>query len=402
MTDEKNAVPSKPASSRRGATIAMVCALLVIAGCAVYYFVFARNRVVTDDAYVNGNLVFLTPQVAGTVIAIHTDETQFVRQGQVLVELDPQDNEVALQQAKANLGETVREVVQLFTQEARDTAALAAAETQLKQVTQDLERDRAVYGVHGVSEETIVHDEHAVQTSRSSVDQARANLNTTRAQIVGAHPETHPRVLLAEASVRTAWLAAARTKIVAPATGYVVRRAVQVGQQVSTSTELLAIVPIESVWIDANFKENQLRDLRIGQPADVTADIYGSRVKYRGKVLGLNAGTGSALAVLPAQNASGNWIKIVQRLPVRIGLDPTELSKHPLFLGLSTTVHVDTHDLGGASLSEKPVWPPTLSTDAYADQLSGADQEIRNIVADNLGKTGGSTSGGAAAGRISR
>jgi membrane fusion protein, multidrug efflux system len=169
-----------------------------------------------------------------------------------------------------------------------------------------------------------------------------------------------------------------------------VRRAVQLGQQVSPSTEMLAIVPIESVWIDANFKENQLRNLRIGQAVEVTADIYGSQVKYHGKVLGLNAGTGSALAVLPAQNASGNWIKIVQRLPVRIGLDPEELAKHPLFLGLSTSVHVDIHDLGGASLSEKPVWSAALNTGAYADQLSGVDEEIKTIVANNLGKTEGS------------
>ncbi|HEX4173402.1 MAG TPA: HlyD family efflux transporter periplasmic adaptor subunit [Acetobacteraceae bacterium] len=331
-------------------------------------------------------MVRLTPQVAGTVIAINTDETQFVQRGQVLAQLDPHDNEVALEQAKASLGQTVRDVAQLFTEQARDAAAVTAAQIQLTQATQDLDRDRSVFNVHGVSAETIVHDEHAVRNARAILDQAQANLASTHAQIVGTSPEDHPRVLQAEASVRTAWLAAARTKIVAPVSGYVVRRAVQLGQQVSPSTEMLAIVPIDSVWIDANFKENQLRDLRIGQPADVEADIYGSRVKYHGKVLGLNAGTGSALAVLPAQNASGNWIKIVQRLPVRIGLDPRELAQHPLFLGLSTTVHVDTHDLTGASLSQKPVWSAALDTPAYADQMSGADDAIRRIVARNLGK----------------
>jgi membrane fusion protein (multidrug efflux system) len=161
---------------------------------------------------------------------------------------------------------------------------------------------------------------------------------------------------------------------------------VQLGQQVSATTEMLAIVPIDSVWIDANFKENELRDLRIGQPVDVKADIYGGHVRYHGKVLGLNAGTGSALAVLPAQNASGNWIKIVQRLPVRIGLDPAELAAHPLFLGLSTDIDVDTHDLNGASLSEKPVWPAASDTTVYDSQMSGVEDQIRAIVAKNLGK----------------
>ncbi|WP_109478240.1 HlyD family efflux transporter periplasmic adaptor subunit [Paraburkholderia sp. C35] len=376
---------TQPRKRGRAGNVLMIGALLVIAGVGFYYFVFERNRVNTDDAYVNGNMVRLTPQTSGTVVAINTDQTQFVQRGQVLAQLDPHDNEFALEQAEANLGQTVREVAQLFTEETRDSAAVVSAQTQLTQATQDLERDRAVFAVHGVSQETIEHDEHAVRSSRATLDQARATLASARAAIVGASPDTHPRVLQAEAGLRTAWLAAARTKIVAPVSGYVVRRSVQLGQQVSPSTELLAIVPVDAVWIDANFKENQLRDLRIGQPVNVEADIYGSHVTYHGKVLGLNAGTGSALAVLPAQNASGNWIKIVQRLPVRIGLDPQELSHHPLFVGLSTTVDVNTSNLDGSSLSEKPVWSAALDTGAYGDQMSGAEDEIRKIVATNLG-----------------
>jgi membrane fusion protein (multidrug efflux system) len=250
---------------------------------------------------------------------------------------------------------------------------------------QDLERDRSVFDIHGVSAETLKHDEHAVRNVRATLDQARATLASTRAQIVGADPETHPRVLQAESGVRTAWLAVARTKVIAPTSGYVVRRAVQLGQQVTSATEMLAIVPVNSVWIDANFKENQLRDLRIGQPVEASADMYGTHVTYHGKVQGLMAGTGSALAVLPAQNASGNWIKIVQRLPVRIGLDPQELAKHPLFLGLSTTVHVDVKDQSGSTLSEQPVWAAALNTVVYADQMAGVDAEIEAIVSKNLG-----------------
>ncbi len=302
----------------------------------------------------------LSPQISGTVIAINTDETQFVQRGQVLVQLDPRDTEVALAQAKASLGQTVRDVAQLFAQEARDAALVDAQQTLLTQATQDLERDRSVFAVHGVSDETLKHDEHTVHSARAALEQAQATLASTRAQIAGTRPESHPRVLQSEASLRTAWLAAARTRVVAPVSGYVVRRAVQLGQQVTPSTEMLAIVPVDSVWIDANFKENQLGSLRIGQPAQVSADMYGSHVQYHGKVLGLNAGTGSALAVLPAQNASGNWIKIVQRLPVRIGLDPAELA------AASAVPWIVYDGRGGCSRSKRrrPVEAAGLATDA--------------------------------------
>jgi membrane fusion protein (multidrug efflux system) len=386
MTDQDNGdTAPKPKKSGPVRTIALLGVLSAILAFGIYYFVIARNKVETDDAYVNGNLVRLTPQISGTVIGINTDETQFVKRGQVLVEIDPHDSEVALAQAKANLGQTVRDVAQLFSQEARDVAAVNSQRTLLTQATQDLDRDRSVFALHGVSDETLKHDEHTVRIAHMALEQAEATLASTRAQIVGATPETHPRVLQAEANLRSAWLASARTRVVAPVSGYVVRRAVQLGQQVTPSTEMLAIVPVESVWIDANFKENQLRNLRIGQSVQVSADMYGSHITYHGKLLGLQAGTGSALAVLPAQNASGNWIKIVQRLPVRIGLDPNELASHPLFIGLSTTVHVDVQDSSGGALSQQPTWQATVNTDAYDNQLSGADIEIKSILASNLG-----------------
>jgi membrane fusion protein (multidrug efflux system) len=376
----------EPTSTRKARlpTILLSCALAAIAACAVYYFAIARHRVETDDAYVNGNLVRLTAQVSGTVIAINTDETQFVKRGQVLVQLDPHDTEIALAQAKADLGQTVRDVAQLFAQESRDAAAVNAQQTLLIQATEDLARDRSVFAVHGVSDETLRHDEHAVSSTRAALEQAQATLASTRAQITGTRPENHPRVLQAAAAVRAAWLASARTRVVAPVSGYVVRRAVELGQQVTTSTEMLAIVPVDSVWIDANFKEDQLEGVRIGQPVSVSTDIYGSDAKYHGKVLGLNAGTGSALDVLPAQNATGNWIKIVQRLPVRIGLDPRELEQHPLLVGLSTTVRVDVHNQSGLALSTQPAWRASVNTDVYAAQEAGADKDIQSIIAGNL------------------
>jgi membrane fusion protein (multidrug efflux system) len=383
------ATPSAPqaAAPSRRPLIILGIALIALAGWGLYYLLFQRGHVSTDDAYVNGNLVRLTPQVAGTVIAINTDETQFVHRGEVLVQLDPRDTQVALAQAKATLGQTVRDVAQLFAQERRDAALVQTQRVQLSQANQDVERDHPLIAVHGVSQETLQHEQNAVQTARAGLQQAEATLASTRAAIAGTTPQTHPRVLQAEAALRNAWLAAARTKVVAPVSGYVVRRSVQLGQQVTPSTELLAIVPVDSMWIEANFKENQLSALRIGQPVRVEADMYGSRVRYNGRVLGLTAGTGSALAVLPAQNATGNWIKIVQRLPVRIGLDPQELERNPLFLGLSTTVKVDVRDRSGATLSKQPAWQAALNTDVYADQEAGADAAINAIVAANLGHT---------------
>jgi membrane fusion protein, multidrug efflux system len=370
--------------SRRPLIILGAVVVIGLIGWALYYLLVARGRVTTEDAYVDGNLVRLTPQVAGTVIAIKTDETQFVHQGDVLVRLDQRDAQVALAQAKANLAQTVRDVAQLFAEESRDVALVQAQDVQLQQASEDVQRDQPLLEVHGVSKETLQHEQNAVRGAQASLRQAAATLASTRAAIAGTTPASHPRVLQAEATLRNAWLALARTQVLAPVSGYVVRRAVQLGQQVSASTEMLAIVPVESMWVDANFKENQLNGLRIGQPVTVSADMYGSHVRYHGRVLGLTAGTGSALAVLPAQNASGNWIKIVQRLPVRIGLEPQELEQHPLFLGLSTSIDVDIRDQSGAALSKQPAWPAALSTDVYAEQEAGADADISAILAANL------------------
>jgi len=382
------AAPAAPAAAaaanRRPLLVLGAIALLAVLGWTLYYLAFMRGHVTTDDAYVNGNLVRLTPQVSGTVIAIDTDETQFVRRGQPLVQLDPHDTEVALAQAKANLAQTVRDVEQLFAEAARDEAVVETQQVQLAQANEDVARDQPLIAVHGVSQETLQHEQNAVQSAHAAVRQAEATLASARAAVAGTTVETHPRVLQAEATLRNAWLAAARVQVVAPVSGYVVRRSVQLGQQVTPATEMLAIVPVDSMWVDANFKENELSGLRIGQAVSVSADMYGSRVHYHGRVLGLTAGTGSALAVLPAQNASGNWIKIVQRLPVRIGLDPRELESHPLFLGLSTDVSVDVHDQQGAALSQQPAWPVALNTDVYAGQDAGADAAINEILAANL------------------
>jgi membrane fusion protein (multidrug efflux system) len=350
----------------------------------VYYLAVGRYHVQTKDAYVNGDLVPLAPQVSGTVTEITIDETQPVRRGQLLVRLDPHDTDVALAQARANLAQTVREVVQLFAQEKSDVAAVAAQEAAVMLANQNLNRSKGLIGAHGVSQQDLERDQEAHRGADAGLRQARAALTAARAAVSGTRPETHPRVLLAEANFRSAWLASDRTRILSPISGFVVRRLVQVGQQVNPSTQMMNIVPLETVWIDANFKETELAKVRIGQPVSITTDIYGSSVAYHGTVLGLVAGTGAALAVLPPQNATGNWIKIVQRLPVRVGLRASELQAHPLFLGLSATVTVDVHDTSGHSLAPVAVFPALRQTDIYAAQDAGVESEIRRILDENL------------------
>jgi membrane fusion protein (multidrug efflux system) len=359
-------------------------AVVAVLGILIYHFTVGRYYESTKDAYVNGNMIRLQPQVTGTVTYIGADQTQAVKVGQILVQLDPKDADVQLAQAKANLAQTVRDVVQLFADEKRQEAVLYAQQAQLVLANKELARDRGLVGTRGVSQEELERAEESARSAEAGIRQARASLESVRAQIAGTQPATHPRVLLAESNLRNAWIARNRTTVRSPLNGYMVRREVQLGQQVTPATEMLAITPLDSVWIDANFKETQLENIRINQPVTIKADIYGSDVEYHGRVLGLTAGTGSSLAVLPAENATGNWIKIVQRLPVRIGLDPRELRDHPLYLGLSTKVVVNHHDLSGATLSKVAVWPAAMQTNVYAQQDAGVTAEIDNIVRTNL------------------
>jgi membrane fusion protein (multidrug efflux system) len=359
-------------------------AVIAAIGITLYHFLVGQYHVSTKDAYVNGNLIRLQPQVSGTVTYIGVDQTQPVQRGQVLVQLDPHDTDVQLAQSKANLAQTVRDVVQLFAQERQQQAVLSSQQAQLALAEKELARDRGLIGSHGISQQELDRTEENARNALAGIRQAQAALQSVRAQIAGTRPQTHPRVLLAESNLRSAWLARNRTAVRSPIFGYMVRREVQLGEQVSPATEIVALAPLDTVWIDANFKETQLEKLRIGQPVSVKADIYGSHFDYHGRVFGLTPGTGAALAVLPPENATGNWIKIVQRLPVRVGLDWRELGDHPLFLGLSTTVDVDVHDTTGASLSRRPAWPARMETDVYAQQDAGVTTEIEKIVRENL------------------
>ena len=376
-------------NNKRKRLMTLLVGVIVIAAVAygLYYFLDARYHEDTDDAYVNGNVVQITPQVTGTVIAVNADDTQTVKAGDPLVVLDGADARVALQQAEANLAQTVRQVRGLFVNNDQYQAQIAQREADLSRAQDDLRRRLAVAATGAVSQEEISHARDTVKAAQAALDAAQQQLASNRALTSNTTIATHPNVLAAAAKVRDAYLNNARNVLPAPVTGYVAKRSVQVGQRVSPGTPLMAIVPLGSVWVDANFKEVQLTHMRIGQPVELTADIYGSSVVYHGKVVGFSAGTGSAFSLLPAQNATGNWIKVVQRLPVRIALDPAELRAHPLRIGLSMQVDVDIKNDSGNQLgnAQNTVYQTNVF-DKYGDE---ANAEIARIIAENAGSNAG-------------
>ncbi|WP_028694086.1 HlyD family efflux transporter periplasmic adaptor subunit [Pseudomonas cremoricolorata] len=366
--------------------------LLVILGAAgawAWYEMVGRWAESTDDAYVNGNVVEITPLVTGTVISIGADDGDLVHAGQVLLRFDPSDTQVALQASQAKLARTVREVRGLYSNVDALKAQAQSRQAALKTAQDNFNRRKLLAQDGAISAEELSHARDDLTSAQSALDSARQQLNTSTALVDDTQVASHPEVMAAAAELRQAYLDHARTTLVAPVTGYVAKRSVQLGQRLQPGTATMAVIPLDEVWIDANFKETQLRDMRIGQPVQVTADVYGSDVQYRGSVESLGAGTGSAFALLPAQNATGNWIKIVQRVPVRIRLDGQQLKDHPLRIGLSTVVEVDLHDQSGAILAQQPPQQATYTTQVYDQQLGEADAMISQLIRDNSasGKT---------------
>ncbi|AZD09245.1 Multidrug efflux system EmrAB-OMF, membrane fusion component EmrA [Pseudomonas chlororaphis] len=367
-------------------------ALIVLGGLGVFawYELYGRWNEGTDDAYVNGNVVEITPLVTGTVVSIGADDGDLVHEGQVLINFDPNDAEVGLQSAEANLARTVRQVRGLYSNVDGMRAQVAAQKAEVQKAQDNFSRRRTLASSGAISQEELSHARDDLTSAQNALANAQQQLNTTNALVDDTVVSNHPDVQAAAAQLRQAYLTNARSTLIAPVTGYVAKRTVQLGQRVQPGTALMAVIPLDQLWIDANFKETQLRDMRIGQPVDIEADIYGSDVKYSGTIDSLGAGTGSAFALLPAQNATGNWIKIVQRVPVRIHVNAEELARHPLRVGLSTVVNVDLHDQSGPVLAQQPPQKASFSTNVYDRQLSEADALIARLIHDNsaaLGKT---------------
>ncbi|EON21325.1 hemolysin D [Cupriavidus necator] len=373
-------------NGKRKRMLLSLTAAIVVAGIGygVYWGMYARHFENTDDAYVAGNVVQVTPLVGGTVVSISADDTQLVTAGQPLIQLDRADSQVALEQAEAQLAQAVREVRTLYVNNGSLAANVALREADVAKARDDLRRRQAIAGSGAVSNEEISHAQSALKGAESALLAAREQLASNKVLTDQTTVEKHPNVQRAAASLRSAYLSFARSAMPAPVTGYVAKRSVQVGQRVAAGAPLMAVVPLDQVWVDANFKEVQITHMRIGQPVTLEADVYGSKVEYQGKVAGFSAGTGSAFSLLPAQNATGNWIKVVQRLPVRIALDPQQLKDHPLRVGLSMTVKVDVRREEGAAMAPAAPAKP-MQTDVYDKVAQDADQLIARIIAANNG-----------------
>ncbi len=377
---------ARPTNGRRrlGLALLVLVVLLGTAGYALYWFGYARHFEATDDAYVNGDVVQVSSQEPGTVLAVHVDDTQPVAVNAPLVDLDPADAEVAMGDAEAELARSVRQVRGLFAQVAQLQAQIDQRESALATAESDLKRRQGLLDDGAISGEELSHARDNVTSLRAAVAAARQQLEQTVAQTQGTRIDNHPQVLAAAEAVRNAALALHRTRLVAPVAGVVAKRNVQVGQRIAAGTPLLAVVPLDDVWIDANFKEVQLTRMRVGQPVRVNVDVYGGDVTFHGRLVGVGAGSGSAFALLPAQNASGNWIKIVQRVPVRILLDPQELKAHPLRIGLSAHVSVDLRN-GQAVAANGAVRNTPQPTQASAGDDPAVEAQIARIIAENAG-----------------
>ncbi len=374
-------------NTRRRQILTGLAAALAIAGLGfgAYYYLYARWQESTEDAYANGNVVQITAQTSGTVVAIQADNNGFVKAGQVLAALDTSDARVSLEQAEANLARTVRQVRGLYANVESLQAQVESRRAALVRAQADFERRKGLVATGAIPAEELAHAQEALATAESALTVSDQQLASSHAMVDNTALLTHPEVKAASAALRRAYLDYARSSLVAPVSGHVAQRSVQIGQHVQPGLPLMAVVPLDQIWVDANFKETQLRHMRIGQPVIVHADLYGDDVTYHGKIEGLGVGTGSAFSLLPAQNATGNWIKIVQRVPVRISLDAKELAAHPLKIGLSMHAEVDMHDQSGPTLAQVAQSKAVYTTDIYANQLDEAENLVTRVIQTNAG-----------------
>ena len=398
----ENSLPVNGNQTKRKKWMLALAGIFAIAAIlyTIYWFVTGRNSEFSDDAYVAANIVQITPQVAGTVVAISVNETDFVKAGEVLVRLDSTNAEIALQEAQQQLAQTVREVRTLYAANSSLTSTLAQHRAELEQARADLlnaqadfKRRESLLATGAVSQEDVQHAQTALEAALNHVAASTAALNTAKEQLLGNEALTsgisvadHPRVRAAATRVKQAYLDLKRGSILSPVDGYVGKRNVQLGQRVAIGAPLLTIIPLREIWVDANYKEAQLRRIRIGQSVALTSDVYGSKVDYHGHVSGVGSGTGAAFALLPAQNATGNWIKVVQRVPVRIALDEKEVASHPLRVGMSMEATVDLASPGKSALADEATPREENQTQIYSGDDREVDAMVARIIAGNLGK----------------
>ncbi|WP_374255511.1 HlyD family efflux transporter periplasmic adaptor subunit [Aquabacterium sp.] len=367
---QNNAADVNLAKTRNNRLMGLAGVVAVTAmAVGAYWTMYASHFVSTDNAYTAAEVAQITPAVGGIVADVKAKDTQVVKKGEVLVTLDPTDAKLALAQAQADLDRALRRVksyvatdanlsAQISAREAdekRAAAQLAAAQSDFERASIDLKRREALLASGSVSGDEVTRAKNAFAAASAQLDaakaastQAAANLRSAKAAqeanaslIANTTPDTNPEVLLARARMEQAKVDLDRTVIRAPLDGVVAKRMVQLGQKVQPGMPLMAVVPVADMYVDANFKEVQLTKVRVGQPVKLHADLYGKDVTYHGVVEGFSGGSGAAFSAIPAQNATGNWIKVVQRLPVRVKLDAAELQAHPLKVGLSMSAEID-------------------------------------------------------------
>ena len=416
MTSDTTSTGAETAGNpKRKKALTAIASVVLLAGIGwgAYEWLVASHYESTDNAYVQGNVIQITPQIGGTVMAIFADDTDFVKAGQPLVKLDPADASVGLAQAEANLAQAVRQVRTLYANNGALTAQvtlrnadvvraqtdISRAQSEVARAAEDLKRREELIDNGAVSKEELSHAQTQLANARSALASVKATVTAANAGVIAAREqlisnqsmtdgttiEQHPSVLAAAAKVREAYLVSQRAAMPAPVDGYVAKRTVQLGQRVGAGTPMMSIVPLNQLWVDANFKEVQLRSIRIGQPVKLTADLYGKKVEYTGTVAGLGVGTGAAFALLPAQNATGNWIKVVQRVPVRVALDAAQIAANPLRVGLSMDATVDVSNKDGKMLADAPRAASVTQTGVFASLDAGATAEVQRVIESNMG-----------------
>ena len=381
--------PAAASNGNRTKILLLIAVIFIVLGAlwAAYWVLVLSKRERTDDSYVNGNKVVISAQVSGTVIAVQADDTQLVKAGQVLVRLDPIDAQTNLSRMASALAKTVRQVRQERSTAEQYDSVIDTRKLELARAEADLAKREPLLADHAIAPEEVRHARESVELARAGLTQAVRQSTSSHALVDGTQVEDNPAVLEAKSAYRDAWIAAQRNAVVAPVTGYVAERSVQLGQHIQAGQALMTVFPLNSLWVAANFKEVQLRHLRIGQPAEVRSDLYGGSFIFHGHVKGMSAGTGAAFSLLPAQNASGNWIKVVQRVPVRIQIDDADLVKSPLRVGLSATVTVDTTSRNGPVLAMDATDTAVGNTQVYTQDLDKANAEADAVVRRNLEPT---------------
>ena len=383
QTDTPTSSNNKSQKRKKGLSIFILLLLLIAIGSAAYWFFFIKGFEETEDAYVSGNQVMVSAQVAGNISKINVDNMDPVQAGDVLLELDDTNAKLSFEQAKSNLANAVRQISQLNYTVKQLKSAVRANEITLAQAQGNLNRRVQLVKDGAIDKESFQHAKEAVELAKANLTTSQNQLGANQALLLDGPLSEQPQIQSAVSNLKQAWLNLERTKIRSPIKGYVARRNAQVGQAVSVGGALMAVVTTDQMWLDANFKETQLTHMRIGQPVEIHFDLYGKDKTFNGKVVGIEMGTGSAFSLLPTQNATGNWIKVVQRVPVRIQLDPQQLAENPLRIGLSATVKVNVSDSQGETLRNQAPSTTLYSTNVLQYDESAVNNLIESIIRDN-------------------